>query len=179
MSAKAHDVQTTIDTYRLLAAELPQVPLHIGVTEAGTAFQGIIKSASGLGVLLEEGIGDTMRISLTDDPVVEVRACWTLLGALDLRRRTPELISCPTCGRCQVNLIGLAQEVESRLACVDKPVKVAVMGCVVNGPGEAADADIGVACGAGAGVVFSHGKIVRKVQESEIVSALMEELENL
>ena len=179
VSAKAHDVQTTIDTYRLLAAELPQVPLHIGVTEAGTAFQGIIKSASGLGVLLEEGIGDTMRISLTDDPVVEVRACWTLLGALDLRRRSPELISCPTCGRCQVNLIGLAQEVESRLACVDKPVKVAVMGCVVNGPGEAADADIGVACGAGAGVVFSHGKIVRKVQESEIVSALMEELENL
>ena len=162
VSAKAHDVQTTIDTYRLLAAELPEVPLHIGVTEAGTAFQGIIKSACGLGVLLEEGIGDTMRISLTDDPVVEVRACWTLLGALDL-----------------VNLIGLAQEVEERLATVDKPVKVAVMGCVVNGPGEAADADIGVACGAGAGVVFSHGKIVRKVQESEIVSALMEELENL
>ena len=114
VSAKAHDVQTTIDTYRLLAAELPEVPLHIGVTEAGTAFQGIIKSACGLGVLLEEGIGDTMRISLTDDPVVEVRACWTLLGALDLRRRTPELISCPTCGRCQVNLIGLAQEVEER-----------------------------------------------------------------
>lgn len=165
VSAKAHDVQTTIDTYRLLAAELPEVPLHIGVTEAGTAFQGIIKSACGLGVLLEEGIGDTMRISLTDDPVVEVRACWTLLGALDLRRRSPELISCPTCGRGQVNLIGLAQEVEERLAAVDKPVKVAVMGCVVNGPGEAADADIGVACGAGAGVVFSHGKIVRKVQE--------------
>ena len=113
VSAKAHDVQTTIDTYRLLAAELPEVPLHIGVTEAGTAFQGIIKSACGLGVLLEEGIGDTMRISLTDDPVVEVRACWTLLGALDLRRRSPELISCPTCGRCQVNLIGLAQEVEA------------------------------------------------------------------
>ncbi len=179
VSAKAHDVQTTIDTYRLLAAELPEVPLHIGVTEAGTAFQGIIKSACGLGVLLEEGIGDTMRISLTDDPVVEVRACWTLLGALDLRRRTPELISCPTCGRCQVNLIGLAQEVEQRLATVAKPVKVAVMGCVVNGPGEAADADIGVACGAGTGVVFSHGKIVRKVNESDIVPALMEELENL
>ncbi len=179
VSAKAHDVQTTIDTYRLLAAELPTVPLHIGVTEAGTAFQGIIKSACGLGVLLEEGIGDTMRISLTDDPCVEVRACWTLLSALNLRRRSPELISCPTCGRCQVNLIGLAQEVEERLASVNKPVKVAVMGCAVNGPGEAADADIGVACGAGAGVVFSHGKIVRKVQESEIVSALMEELENL
>ena len=179
VSAKAHDVQTTIDTYRLLASALPQVPLHIGVTEAGTAFQGIIKSACGLGVLLEEGIGDTMRISLTDDPVVEVRACWTLLGSLDLRRRAPELISCPTCGRCQVNLIGLAQEVEKRLANVQKPVKVAVMGCVVNGPGEAADADIGVACGAGSGVVFSHGKIVRKVPESDIVTALMEELETL
>ncbi|MEE0706728.1 MAG: flavodoxin-dependent (E)-4-hydroxy-3-methylbut-2-enyl-diphosphate synthase, partial [Adlercreutzia sp.] len=179
VSAKAHDVQTTIDTYRLLAVELPEVPLHIGVTEAGTAFQGIIKSAAGLGVLLEEGIGDTMRISLTDDPVVEVRACWTLLGALDLRRRAPELISCPTCGRCQVDLIGLAREVEEHLASVQKPVKVAVMGCVVNGPGEAADADIGVACGAGSGVVFSHGKIVRKVNESDIVPALLEELENL
>ncbi|MCI2242840.1 flavodoxin-dependent (E)-4-hydroxy-3-methylbut-2-enyl-diphosphate synthase [Adlercreutzia faecimuris] len=179
VSAKAHDVQATIDTYRLLAADIPTVPLHIGVTEAGTAFQGIIKSACGLGVLLEQGIGDTLRISLTDDPVTEVRACWTLLGALNLRRRTPELISCPTCGRCQVNLIGLAQEVEQRLASVASPVKVAVMGCVVNGPGEAADADIGVACGAGTGVVFSHGKIVRKVSESEIVDALMEEIEQL
>ena len=179
VSAKAHDVQATIDTYRLLAARIPAVPLHIGVTEAGTAFQGIIKSACGLGVLLEKGIGDTLRISLTDDPVTEVRACWTLLGALDLRRRSPELISCPTCGRCQVNLIGLASEVEQRLANVKSPVKVAVMGCVVNGPGEAADADIGVACGAGTGVVFSHGKIVRKVSESEIVDALMEEIEQL
>ncbi len=179
VSAKAHDVQATIDTYRLLAARIPAVPLHIGVTEAGTAFQGIIKSACGLGVLLEQGIGDTLRISLTDDPVTEVRACWTLLGALDLRRRSPELISCPTCGRCQVNLIGLASEVEQRLANVKSPVKVAVMGCVVNGPGEAADADIGVACGAGTGVVFSHGKIVRKVSESEIVDALMEEIEQL
>ena len=179
VSAKAHDVQATIDTYRLLSAEIPDVPLHIGVTEAGTAFQGIIKSACGLGVLLEQGIGDTLRISLTDDPVTEVRACWTLLGALGLRRRAPELISCPTCGRCQVNLIGLASEVERRLADVASPVKVAVMGCVVNGPGEAADADIGVACGAGTGVVFSHGKIVRKVSESEIVDALMEEIEQL
>ena len=170
---------TTVRTYRLLSKELPHVPLHIGVTEAGTTFQGAIKSACGLGILLEEGIGDTLRISLTDDPVQEIRACWTLLSALDLRRRAPELISCPTCGRCQVDLIGLAREVEGRIANLDKPLKVAVMGCVVNGPGEAADADIGVACGAGAGVVFSHGKIVRKVQESEIVSALMEELENL
>lgn len=179
VSAKAHDVQATIATYRLLAEMIPQVPLHIGVTEAGTAFQGIIKSACGLGVLLEQGIGDTMRISLTDDPVVEIRACWTLLGALGLRRRVPELISCPTCGRCQVDLIGLAAQVEDRISTLENPIKVAVMGCVVNGPGEAADADIGVACGDGSGVVFSHGKIVRKVAESDIVDALMEEIGKL
>lgn len=179
VSAKAHDVSATIETYRLLAAEIPHVALHIGVTEAGTAFQGIIKSACGLGVLLEAGIGDTLRISLTDDPTLEVRACWTLLGALGLRQRGCELISCPTCGRCHVDLIGLAQQVEKRLAAVSAPYKVAVMGCVVNGPGEAADADIGVACGDGTGVVFSHGKIVRKVDESAIVDALMEEIEKL
>ncbi len=179
VSAKAHDVRTTIATYRQLAHEAPQVPLHIGVTEAGTAFQGVIKSACGLGVLLEQGIGDTLRISLTDDPVTEVRACWTLLAALDVRRRGPELISCPTCGRCQVDLIGLARQVEERLADVRKPVKVAVMGCVVNGPGEAADADIGVACGDGSGAVFARGKGVRKVAEKDIVDALMEEIGRL
>ena len=179
VSAKAHDVMTCVRTYRLLAREIPQIPLHIGVTEAGTQFQGIIKSASGLGILLEEGIGDTMRISLTDDPVNEVRACYTLLSALDLRRRGPEIISCPTCGRCQVNLIELAGQVETRLRVVTAPVKVAVMGCVVNGPGEARDADIGVACGAGSGAVFVKGEVVRKVSETEIVDALMEELEKL
>ena len=179
VSAKAHDVMTTVRTYRQLAREIPHIPLHIGVTEAGTTFQGVIKSASGLGILLEQGIGDTMRISLTDDPVTEMRACWALLGALDLRRRNPELISCPTCGRCQVDLIGLAQEVERRIACLDKPVKVAVMGCVVNGPGEAADADIGVACGKGVGVVFRHGQTVRKVEEGAIVDALLEEIKDL
>ena len=121
VSAKAHDVMTTVRTYRLLAQRIPAIPLHIGVTEAGTAFQGLIKSASGLGILLEEGIGDTLRISLTDDPVLEVRACWTLLSALSLRSRGPELISCPTCGRCQVDLIGLAKQVEERLASVKKP----------------------------------------------------------
>ncbi len=179
VSAKAHDVTATIATYRMLSEQLPEVPLHIGVTEAGTAFQGIIKSASGLGVLLEQGIGDTLRISLTDDPALEVRACWALLGALGLRQRGPEIISCPTCGRCQVDLIGLAQDVERRLAAVEAPLKVAVMGCVVNGPGEAADADIGVACGRGLGVVFAHGEVVRKVDESEIVDVLMEEIEKL
>ena len=179
VSAKAHDVMTTVRTYRQLARDIPHIPLHIGVTEAGTTFQGVIKSASGLGILLEQGIGDTMRISLTDDPVTEMRACWALLGALDLRRRNPELISCPTCGRCQVDLIGLAQEVERRIACLDKPLKVAVMGCVVNGPGEAADADIGVACGKGVGVVFRHGQTVRKVEEGAIVDALLEEIKDL
>lgn len=179
VSAKAHDVSATIATYRLLSERLPEVPLHIGITEAGTAFQGIIKSAAGLGVLLEQGIGDTLRISLTDDPTLEVRACWTLLQALGLRQRGPELISCPTCGRCQVDLIGLANEVEQRLAAIERPLKVAVMGCVVNGPGEAKDADIGVACGQGSGAVFAHGKIVRKVEEAAIVDALMEEIEHL
>ncbi len=179
VSAKAHDVMTTVRTYRQLARDLPHVPLHIGVTEAGTQFQGIIKSASGLGILLEEGIGDTLRISLTDDPVNEVRACWTLLAALDLRRRGPEIISCPTCGRCQVNLIDLAGKVEERLRGVTAPVKVAVMGCIVNGPGEARDADIGVACGKGSGAVFMHGEVVRKVPEDEIVEALMEGIGNL
>jgi (E)-4-hydroxy-3-methylbut-2-enyl-diphosphate synthase len=149
------------------------------VTEAGTQFQGIVKSASGLGILLEEGIGDTMRISLTDDPVNEIRACWSLLAALDLRRRGPEIISCPTCGRCQVNLIELAGQVEERLRDVKAPVKVAVMGCVVNGPGEARDADIGVACGAGSGAVFAKGEVVRKVAEADIVDALMEEIGKL
>ena len=179
VSAKAHDVMTTVATYRQLASDLPHIPLHIGITEAGTQFQGIIKSASGLGILLAEGIGDTMRISLTDDPVNEVRACWTLLSALDLRRRGPELISCPTCGRCQVNLIELAAQVEERLSAVKAPVKVAVMGCVVNGPGEARDADIGVACGQGSGALFMHGEIVRKVPEDQIVDALMEGIASL
>ena len=179
VSAKAHDVMTTVRTYRMLAREIPEVPLHIGITEAGTRFQGVVKSASGLGILLEEGIGDTMRISLTDDPVVEMRACWTLLSALDLRRRGPEIISCPTCGRCQVNLIDLATQVEARLESVKAPVKVAVMGCVVNGPGEARDADIGVACGDGVGVVFKGGQVLRKVEEHAIVDVLMEEIGKL
>ena len=179
VSAKAHDVPTTIEAYRILAREIPQVPLHIGITEAGTLFQGLVKSAAGLGVLLEEGIGDTMRISLTDDLVQEVHAAWTLLAALGLRRRHPEIISCPTCGRCKVDLIVLAKEVESRIGHLDKPVKVAVMGCVVNGPGEAADADIGVACGDGVGMLFRNGSIMRKVDQSEIVDALVEELGKL
>lgn len=176
VSAKAHSVPDTIATYRILAEKLPEIPLHIGVTEAGTAMQGMIKSACALGVLLEEGIGDTLRISLTDDPVKEVDSAWMLLSALNLRQLHPELISCPTCGRCNVDLIPIAKEVDDAISTMNKPIKVAVMGCVVNGPGEASDADIGVACGDSMGAIFSHGKIKRKVSEEEIISALLEEI---
>lgn len=179
LSAKAHSVPTTIETYRALSRELPHVPLHLGVTEAGTVQQGTIKSAVGLGVLLAEGIGDTMRVSLTADPVEEPPVCWGILQSLGLRRRGPELVSCPTCGRTQVDLIGLAEEVGERLKGCSKPISVAVMGCVVNGPGEASDADVGVACGRGAGMVFRHGEVIRKVPEDQIVDALMEEIDRL
>lgn len=179
LSAKAHSVPTTIETYRALSRELPHVPLHLGVTEAGTVQQGTIKSAVGLGVLLAEGIGDTMRVSLTADPVEEPPVCWGILQSLGLRRRGPELVSCPTCGRTQVDLIGLAEEVAERLKGCSKPISVAVMGCVVNGPGEASDADVGVACGRGVGMVFRHGEVIRKVPEDQIVDALMEEIDRL
>lgn len=179
LSAKAHSVLTTLDTYRALSREIPHVPLHLGVTEAGTVQQGTIKSSVGLGILLSEGIGDTMRVSLTADPVEEPPVCWGILSALGLRRRGPELVSCPTCGRTQVDLIGLAERVSDRLKTCDKPISVAVMGCVVNGPGEASDADVGVACGRGVGMVFRHGEVIRKVPEAQIVDALMEEIDKL
>ena len=179
LSAKAHSVPTTLDTYRALSREIPRVPLHLGVTEAGTVQQGTIKSAVGLGILLSEGIGDTMRVSLTADPVEEPPVCWGILQALGLRRRGPELVSCPTCGRTQVDLIGLTEEVGERLKGCSKPISVAVMGCVVNGPGEASDADVGVACGRGVGMVFRHGEVIRKVPEDQIVDALMEEIDRL
>lgn len=179
LSAKAHSVPTTIETYRALSRELPHIPLHIGVTEAGTVQQGTIKSAVGLGVLLAEGIGDTLRVSLTADPTEEPPVAWGILQCLGIRRRWPELVSCPTCGRTQVDLIPIAQEVEKRLRTCEKPISVAVMGCVVNGPGEASDADVGVACGKGSALLFKHGQPVRKVAESQIVDALMEEIEKL
>lgn len=178
VSAKASSVSATIDAYRLLADRVPY-PLHIGVTEAGTAFSGTVKSAVGLGVLLSEGIGDTLRVSLTAPPEEEVRVGWEILASLDIRRRGPELVSCPTCGRCQVDLVPIAQEVERRLRAVGSPVKVAVMGCVVNGPGEAREADVGVAAGKGVGLLFRHGEPIRKVPEAEIVDALMEEVARL
>ena len=177
LSAKAHDVPTTIETYRRLSRALPHVPLHLGVTEAGTALQGTIKSSVGLGVLLAEGIGDTLRVSLTADPVEEMPVAWGILGALGLRRRGAELVSCPTCARCQVDLIPIAQEVERRLFSLDLPLTVAVMGCEVNGPGEAKGADIGVACGRGTGAVFYGGQIVARAPEAEIVDVLFREIE--
>ena len=179
LSAKAHDVPTTIATYRALSRELPHVPLHLGVTEAGTVRQGTIKSSVGLGVLLAEGIGDTLRVSLTADPVEEPPVAWGILECLGLRRRGPELISCPTCGRTQVDLIPIAEEVERRLARVGKPISVAVMGCVVNGPGEASGADVGVACGRGCGLIFRHGEVLRKVNEDAIIDELFAEIDQL
>ncbi len=178
VSAKASSVRTTIEAYRLLAERVPY-PLHIGVTEAGTAFSGTVKSAVGLGALLEQGIGDTLRVSLTAPPEEEARVAWEILAALDIRRRGPELVSCPTCGRCQVDLVPIAGEVDRRLRELDTPIKVAVMGCVVNGPGEARDADVGVAAGKGVGLVFRHGEPVRKVPESQIIDALFEEIDSL
>ncbi len=178
LSAKAHSVPTTIETYRALSRALPHVPLHLGVTEAGTVRQGTIKSSVGLGVLLAEGIGDTLRVSLTADPVEEPPVAWGILECLGIRRRGPELVSCPTCGRTQVDLIPIAQEVERRLQSVTKPISVAVMGCVVNGPGEASDADVGVACGRGTALLFRHGNVIRKIAEADIVDELMAEIDN-
>lgn len=177
LSAKAHSVPITLETYRALSRELPGVPLHVGVTEAGTLLQGTVKNASAVGILLEEGIGDTMRLSLTADPVEEVNVAWELLGALGMRRRAPELVSCPTCGRCQVDMIPIAEEVERRLAGRRLPITVAVMGCVVNGPGEASDADIGVACGRDTAMLFAGGERLRKIPADAIVDELMDEID--
>lgn len=178
LSAKAHSVPVTIQTYRMLSERLPMYPLHVGVTEAGTLRQGTVKNCAAVGTLLEQGIGDTMRLSLTADPVEEVDVAWELLAALGMRRLRPELVSCPTCGRTQVNLIGMAQEVERRLRDVRVPISVAVMGCVVNGPGEARDADIGIACGKGSGLIFVGGEPLRKVAEEDLVDELFAEIAN-
>lgn len=174
VSLKASDVRRTVAAYRLLAEQV-DYPLHIGITEAGTTWSGTIKSAIGLGSLLLDGIGDTLRVSLTGDPVEEVRVGWEILKSLELRDRGPVFISCPTCGRCEIDLIEIAEEVEQRLH--DLPVKltIAVMGCVVNGPGEAREADLGIAGGRGQGILFRHGEILRKVPQHELANALVEE----
>ena len=178
VSLKASHVPLMVEAYRQLAQRV-DYPLHVGVTEAGLPPAGVIKSAVGIGILLSEGIGDTIRVSLTGDPCLEVNAAYEILKALDLRRRGPELISCPTCGRTQVDLVKIAREVEERLKGVKRPIKVAVMGCAVNGPGEAREADVGLAAGRGAGIIFRKGKLVRRVREDRLVDELMAEIEKL
>lgn len=178
ISIKASDPALTISAYRLLS-EKTSHPLHLGVTEAGTAREGVIRSAVGIGTLLAEGIGDTIRVSLTADPVEEIRASYGILKALGLRDRGPLLISCPTCGRTAVDLVAIAGQIEKALQTIKHPIKVAVMGCAVNGPGEAREADIGIAGGKGEFLIFRQGRIIRKVPESEAVSALMAEIESL
>lgn len=178
VSLKASDVMKTVAAYRLFSQQ-SDYPLHIGITEAGTLFSGTVKSSVGLGILLADGIGDTMRVSLTGEPKDEVRVGYDILKAVGLRQRGVNFISCPTCGRCQIDLIRVAEEVEKRLQGVDKKITVAVMGCAVNGPGEAREADVGIAGGRGEGLVFRHGEIVRKVPEEQLAEALLEEISKL
>ena len=167
-----------INAYEL-AAKSCNYPLHLGVTEAGTERMGIIKSSIGIGSLITRGIGDTIRVSLTDEPVKEVFAGFDILKAIGLKKDSPYLISCPTCGRTRIDLVGLAKQVEERLRDCRKPIKVAVMGCVVNGPGEAREADIGIAGGDGNGLIFKKGEILRKVDEKDLLEELMKEIEKL
>jgi (E)-4-hydroxy-3-methylbut-2-enyl-diphosphate synthase len=175
ISLKSSHVLDMVAAYRILADRV-DYPLHLGVTEAGTLVSGTVKSALGIGILLAEGIGDTVRVSLTSDPTDEVRVAYEILRALKLRERGIEVISCPTCGRCEIDLIRLAQAVESRLLKVETPLKVAIMGCVVNGPGEAKDADVGVAGGRGQGILFRKGEVIDKVPEEELMPRLLREI---
>ena len=176
ISLKAHDVPLTLAAYRLISSKVAY-PLHVGITEAGTVNSGVIKSAVGIGALLAEGIGDTIRVSLTGDPVVEVKVANEILKSLGLKNFGVTFISCPTCGRTRIDLPKIAAQVEERLAGVDKEITVAVMGCVVNGPGEAREADFGIAGADGVGIIFRKGKILRKVDESDLVDELLKEIE--
>lgn len=178
ISLKASDIQRTVEAYRLLSQKV-DYPLHLGITEAGTLNIGTIKSSVGLGIMLFEGLGDTIRVSLTGDPIEEVRVGWEILKSLKLRDRGVNLISCPTCGRTEIDLIGLANKVEKALLGVDKPITVAVMGCVVNGPGEAKEADIGVAGGHHQGVIFKKGQILKTIPEDQILEELLKEIDKL
>jgi len=178
VSIKASDVPRTVAAYRLFSSK-SDIPVHLGVTEAGGLFPGVVKSALGIGILLAEGIGDTIRVSLTRDPVEEVRVGYEILKALGLRHRGPDIISCPTCGRCNIDLFDIAETVEKRVATMTAPIKIAVMGCVVNGPGEAREADIGIAGGDGKGVLFKKGKVVETLAQEDIARALIKELDEL
>jgi (E)-4-hydroxy-3-methylbut-2-enyl-diphosphate synthase len=178
ISIKSSDTLTTVNGYRKLSS-LTEYPLHLGVTEAGGLIAGTVKSSVALGILLSEGIGDTFRISLTRDPVEEVRVGFELLRSLKIRERGPELISCPTCGRTRIDLFTVAEEVERSIQTMTAPLKVAVMGCVVNGPGEAKEADIGIAGGNGVGIIFKKGELYKKVTEEELLSTFLLELAEL
>lgn len=172
VSLKSSNVLQTIEAYRLFS-EKSDIPLHVGVTEAGGLYDGIVKSAMGIGAILADGIGDTLRVSLTRDPAEEVRVGYEILKALDIRRRGPEIISCPTCGRCRIDLFSIAQTVESALLESSAPIKVAIMGCVVNGPGEAKEADVGIAGGDGTGILFKKGKVIKKFPQQQLVEQLL------
>lgn len=178
ISLKASDIERTVEAYRILAKKV-KYPLHIGVTEAGTAFRGTIMSSIGLGILLYDGIGATLRVSLTANPVEEIAVAWEILKSLKLRQKGVTVTSCPTCGRTEIDLINLAKKVEDAVKDMDKNIHIAVMGCVVNGPGEAREADIGVAGGKGMGAIFVKGKVIKSVKENEILSTLLEEIERL
>jgi (E)-4-hydroxy-3-methylbut-2-enyl-diphosphate synthase len=178
VSLKASDVARTVDAYRQLSLKT-DVPLHVGVTEAGGLYPGIVKSAIGIGMLLSEGIGDTIRVSLTRDPVEEIRVGYEILKAVGLRHHGPDIISCPTCGRCNIDLFGILEEVESALLTRTVPIKIAIMGCVVNGPGEAREADIGIAGGDGIGILFRKGRVIKKVPRDKLVATLLAEIDKI
>lgn len=178
ISIKSSSVPISVKAYELLSHKT-DYPLHIGITEAGTVFSGSIKSAVGIGIMLSKGIGDTLRVSLTGDPVLEIRAAKDILKALELRKFGAQIVSCPTCGRTKIDLIGLANKVEDLCQNIDKNIKIAVMGCAVNGPGEARDADIGIAGGNGEGLIFKKGEIVKKVPEDQLIDELMKEISTL
>ena len=176
VSIKASDVMLALTSYQLLSEEI-DYPLHVGITEAGTVYSGTVKSAVGIGAILSCGVGDTIRVSLTGDPCEEIKAAREILKSLGLRRFGIEFVSCPTCGRTEIDLISIAQEVEKRCQKIEKNIKVAVMGCVVNGPGEAREADVGIAGGNGVGLIFKKGEIIRKVAEADLITELMKEIE--
>lgn len=175
ISVKASDIERTVESYRRIS-ELIDYPLHIGITESGTLFTGTVKSAIGIGILLYEGIGDTIRVSLSAPPEEEVKVGWEILKALGLRKRGIEIIACPTCGRLEVDLLPIVSEIEKKVSSIDKEMKIAIMGCVVNGPGEAGEADLALVCGKGVGLIYKNGKLLRKVKEKMMVEEFLEEI---